>query len=165
MKEASLSSERSSTKLMRNGLVPFTRMVFEIVAPGERLHLNWHVRAIAHALEQVRQGKLKRLIITVPPRHLKSVLSSVAFPAFVLGHNPATKILCASYSAELAIKHANDFRAVMRSERYRRLFPGTQISSEKNTELELMTTKRGRPLRHFSRRHRNRPRRQYHHSR
>jgi predicted phage terminase large subunit-like protein len=144
LNEGSISLKRAIVdEVVRSGLVPFTRVVFEIVAPGERLHLNWHVHAIAHALEQVRQRKLKRLIITVPPRHLKSVLSSVAFPAFVLGHNPATKILCASYSAELAIKHNNDFRAVMRSECYRRQFPGTQISSEKNNELELMTTKRG----------------------
>ena len=130
-------------EVARNDLVSFTHLVFETVVPGERLHLNWHVRAIAHALEQVRLGKIKRLIITVPPRHLKSLTGSVAFPAFVLGHKPNTKILCASYSADLAIKHANDFRAVMRSERYRRLFPETRISVEKNTELELMTTSRG----------------------
>ena len=130
-------------EVARNDLVSFTQLAFETVVPGELLHLNWHLRAMAYALEQVRQGKIKRLIITVPPRHLKSLMGSVAFPAFVLGHKPNTKILCASYSAELAIKHANDFRAVMRSARYRRLFPHCQISPEKNTELELMTTSRG----------------------
>lgn len=128
---------------VRGDFVAFSRIVFEIVVPGERLHLNWHIRAIAHALEEVRLGRTTRLIITVPPRHLKSILASVAFPAFVLGHSPNRKIVCASYSADLAAKHANDFRAVMRSVRYRRLFPGTQISPDKNTELELMTTKRG----------------------
>jgi predicted phage terminase large subunit-like protein len=128
--------------VVRRDLVAFMRIVFEIVVPGERLHLNWHIHAIAHKLEAVRSGKIKRLITTVPPRHLKSLLSSVAFPAFVLGHDPTKKIVCASYSSDLAAKHANDCRAVLRSERYRRLFPGTQIS-EKNTELEVMTTKRG----------------------
>jgi hypothetical protein len=130
-------------EVARNDFVSFARLAFEIVVPGERLHMNWHVHAIAHALEQVRLGNIKRLIITVPPRHLKSLLGSVFFPAYVLGHRPNTKILCASYSGDLAIKHANDCRAVMRWERYRRLFPETRISVEKNTELELMTTSRG----------------------
>ena len=128
---------------LRTNLVSFIRIVFETVVPGEALHLNWHIRAMAHVLEQVRLGHIRRLIITVPPRHLKSIVSSVAFPAFLLGQDPTRKVVCASYSADLATKHANDCRAVMRSDRYRRLFPGTRISPEKNTELEFMTTKRG----------------------
>ena len=50
--------------------------------------MNWHICRIAYRLEQVRLGKIKRLIITVPPRSLKSIMCSVAFPAFVLGHDP-----------------------------------------------------------------------------
>ena len=50
--------------------------------------MNWHILALAFALEQVRSGKIKRLIINMPPRSLKSMMTSVAFPAFVLGHDP-----------------------------------------------------------------------------
>jgi predicted phage terminase large subunit-like protein len=61
----------------------------------------------------------------------------------VLGQDPTRRIICVSYAEGLARKHANDFRAVMRSPLYRRLFPGTRISAAKDTELEVMTTARG----------------------
>ena len=79
-------------------------------------------------------GTIKRLIITVQPRHLKSIVCSVALPAFLLGHDPTNRIICVSYSSELAVKHANDFRAVMTAEWYRRVFPATKISREKDTQ-------------------------------
>jgi hypothetical protein len=79
----------------------------------------------------------------VPPRSLKSICVSVALPAYALGLDPTARIVCVSYSESLARKHANDSRALMRSSLYRRLFPGTRISSSKDTELEVMTTKRG----------------------
>lgn len=123
--------------------VAFVRRAFETVAPGESLHLNWHIHAMAYQLERVRHGKCKRLLVTIPPRSLKSIVTSVSFPAFVLGYDPATKIICASYSHELAVKHAIDFRAIMKSAWYKRVFPNTRISSEKNTELETLTTARG----------------------
>ncbi len=128
---------------IRQDLVAFIRRTFETVVPGETLHLNWHIQAVAHVLNEVRCGRIKRLIITLPPRHLKSITASVAFPAFVLGHDPTKKIICVSYSGELAVKHALDCRAVIRSEWYRRLFVATRISSDKNTELETLTTMRG----------------------
>ena len=73
---------------------------------------NWHLEAIAYQLERLRRGEITRLIINMPPRSLKSVTASVAFPAFVLGHDPTRRIICVSYSGDLAKKHANDFRAV-----------------------------------------------------
>jgi hypothetical protein len=53
------------------------------------------------------------LIINMPRRSLRSVTASVAFPAFVLAHDPTRRIICISYSGDLAKKHANDFRAVV----------------------------------------------------
>jgi predicted phage terminase large subunit-like protein len=137
-----LAQRKVVDELIRRDLVAFVRRSFETVAPGETLRLNWHIHAMAHDLEQVRRGKIKRLIITIPPRHLKSITTSVAFPAFLLGHDPSTKIVCVSYSADLAIKHARDCKAVMTSSWYRRIFPEMRIS-EKNTELETVTTQRG----------------------
>jgi hypothetical protein len=89
----------------------------------------------------------------MPPRSLKSVTASVAFPAFVLGHDPTRRIICVSYSGDLAKKHANDFRAVMEDGWYRELFPGTHIG-QKDSESEIELTARGfrlppRDSRHF----------------
>src|SRR5689334_486998 len=111
----------------------FVRAAFPIVSGGQTLLTNWHLEAIAYHLSLVIHGKIRRLIITVPPRSLKSICASVALPAFALGHNPAQRIICVSYSDGLARKHANDCRALMRSARYRRIFPATRISPAKDT--------------------------------
>jgi predicted phage terminase large subunit-like protein len=126
-----------------NDFTAFTRRTFETVATGEKLKLNWHIPALAHALEGVRGGKTKRLMILMPPRHLKSLTVSVAFPAFLLGHEPNRKIIAVSYADGLSTKLHNDCRAVMNASWYRRAFPATKISREKNTENEFMTTRRG----------------------
>src|SRR5438034_6681360 len=101
--------------------------------------------ASGNAKAQLR-GEIKRLIITVPPRSLKSICALVAFPAFVLGHYPTRRIICVSYAEALARKHANDCRALMRSTLYHRLFPNTRISNAKDTELEFATTRGGNRL-------------------
>jgi hypothetical protein len=89
----------------RNDFVSFVRKVFHVLNPSAVFQMNWHICAIAHALEQVRLGNVKRLIISVPPRSLKSIMCSVAFSAFVLGHDPTKRLIVASYSADIAIKH------------------------------------------------------------
>jgi predicted phage terminase large subunit-like protein len=128
---------------MREDLSAFTYRAFEIVAPGEEMLPNWHIDAITYRLDQVRRKKVKRLMITMPPRYFKSTSTSIAFPAFLLGHDPTVKIITVSYSEILAKKHHNDCRTIMRSDFYRRIFPGTRISDEKDTETEFMTTQRG----------------------
>jgi predicted phage terminase large subunit-like protein len=127
----------------RKDFVSFVRKVFHVLNPSATFHMNWHICAIAHYLEQVRLGNIKRLIITVPPRSLKSIMSSVAFPAYVLGHDPTKRLIVVSYSADLAIKHGNDFRAVTNSAEYRAIFPAMRISAIKNTQTEVVTTLNG----------------------
>jgi predicted phage terminase large subunit-like protein len=127
----------------RKDFVSFVRKVFHVVNPSAVFQMNWHIRAIAHALEQVWLGNIKRLIITVPPRSLKSIMCSVAFPAYVLGQDPTKRLIVASYSADLAIKHANDFRTVVNSDEYHAIFPAMRISAMKNTQSEVVTTLNG----------------------
>ncbi len=129
--------------MLRKDLHSFLMRSFFTLNPGEQFLSNWHLHALCWHLEQVQRGKIKRLKIEVPPRSLKSVTASVAFPAFLLGHDPTRKIITASYSADLAAKHAADCRALMQSGWYRRLFPGTRISDSKNQESNYETTKRG----------------------
>jgi hypothetical protein len=86
----------------------FVEYVFGLLRPGIAFKPNWHIDAMAHKVSQVATGEVKRLIITVPPRHLKSIIASVALPAWYLGHSPQERVICVSYSAELAKTHAND---------------------------------------------------------
>src|SRR5262249_2255934 len=116
---------------------------FQTVSPGQPWCDNWHIHAIAWQLQRVAAGEVKRLLITIPPRHLKSISASVAFPAWILGHDPTQRVICASYSTDLASKHARDCRAVMEADWYRRVFSRARLDPDKNAELEFMTTQRG----------------------
>ena len=129
--------------ILRKDLYCFVQAAFPIVSPGASFAPNWHLEAIAYHLTRVLEGEIKRLIITIPPRSLKSICGSVCFPAFVLGHDPTRKIICVSYAESLARKHANDCRAIMRSAFYNRVFPNTRISASKDSELEFATTMGG----------------------
>jgi predicted phage terminase large subunit-like protein len=136
------SEARVLRALLRSNFTAFVRKVFVTLESGQAYVPNWHLEAIAHQLERVRRGEIRRLIINMPPRSLKSMTASVAFPAFVLGHNPTRRIICVSYSGDLAKKHANDFRAVLEAPWYQRLFEGTRIG-QKDSETEIELTARG----------------------
>jgi hypothetical protein len=76
---------------VRNDWYSFVQPAFPIVAP-EPLR-NCHVEAMTCVLERVRRGEIRRLIITVPPRSLKSIGTSVALPAFALGDDPTRNFM------------------------------------------------------------------------
>ena len=103
---------------------------------------NWHLEAMAAKLEDCRWRESRRVILTVPPRHLKSIAASVALVAWWLGHDPTAQILCASYGQDLADKHALDCRAVMQSLWYQRIFK-TRLSEEKQAVHDFETTAKG----------------------
>jgi predicted phage terminase large subunit-like protein len=121
----------------------FIERSFYELNPKTTFMPNWHVEVVAAALEDCRRGKVTRLNINEPPRSLKSHCVSVAFPAFVLGHNPSAQIICASYGQDLANKHAMDCRSIMTSAWYQRLFPHTRLSSQRQALQELVTTRGG----------------------
>jgi hypothetical protein len=99
--------------LLANDLMSFTQFAFDVVRPGVRFKSNWHLEAITHKLAQVARGEVRRLIITLPPRQLKSLCASVALPAWFLGNNPTERVVVVSYSDQLARSHSSDFRVVV----------------------------------------------------
>lgn len=129
--------------LYRNDLASFISLAFEVLNPETTFLSNWHIELIASQLEAVLRGETTRLIINIPPRNLKSISASVAFPAWALGRNPALEILSVSYGQELANKHALDTRRVMESAAYRRLFPGTRVASDRSAVHDFATTRGG----------------------
>lgn len=118
------------------------RSFYELNPQTDYLH-NWHIEVIAEALEQCRTGKLRRLIINVPPRSLKSHMASIAFPAYLLGRDPSSRIICASYAQDLADKLAGDCRSLILSDVYRELFPATRLATRKPALNDYMTTETG----------------------
>ena len=138
-----ISDDRLLQALLRQDFASFLRKVFHTLSPVEPFVDGWPVRAMAHRLEQVARGEIRRLIINLPPRSLKSIAGSVALPAYVLGHQPHRRIICVSYAGDLARKMSNDFRAVLETDWYRQSFPLTRIGHVKDTESEMETTCRG----------------------
>ncbi|MBC7770680.1 MAG: phage terminase large subunit [Phycisphaerales bacterium] len=129
--------------LRRRELASFVAGAMPVLAPGERYKDNFHVPAIAYGLEQAITGNVRRLLITCPPRHLKSTIASVCAPAWMLGRAPHKRIVCLSHTGELAAKHHDDCRRLMGSPYYRRLFPGALIAHDKNTAIEFRTSQGG----------------------
>jgi predicted phage terminase large subunit-like protein len=129
--------------LLRNHFGAFLEKSFGTLSPGDKYVWSWHIDAIAWHLERVRRGEIKRLIINMPPRSLKSLTASVAWPAFLLGRDPSQRIICVSYSGELARKFSNDFRALINAPFYKSLFPWTRVGRFKDSEVETEFTGRG----------------------
>jgi len=128
--------------LLRQDLATFAGRCFQDLNPQTCLAVNWHLEIIAAKLTAVRQGKIRRLIINLPPRHLKSLMASIAFPAWCLGHDPTVQILCVSYAQDLADKLARDCRGIMMSPWYQRIFP-TSLAPHRQAVQEFITTRQG----------------------
>jgi predicted phage terminase large subunit-like protein len=128
--------------LLRDDFASFAACCFRELNPRTRFAMNWHFELMAAKLAAVREGRIRRLLISVPPRHLKSLLASVAFPAWCLGHDPSAQIICASYAQDLADKLSRDCRRIVASEGYQRLFP-TRLSPRHQAVPEFETTAQG----------------------
>src|SRR5271170_4417767 len=120
----------------------FAQRCFSELNPQADLAMNWHIEVVAAKLAAVRQGKMRRLIINLPPRHLKSLLTSIAFPAWCLGHDPSAQLLCVSYAQDLSDKLARDCRGIMTGSWYRRIFP-TRLAAHRQAVQEFVTTRQG----------------------
>jgi len=129
--------------VLRTDFSAFFQRCFLTLNPGATYMPNWHIQALAYHLDLVRVGKLRRLIINMPPRSLKSLMCSVAFPAFVLGHDPTKRFIVVSYNANLAHKLGSHFRTILQSSWYQDIFYDTRISRLKNTQAEVVTTRHG----------------------
>ena len=138
-----INDEQVLDALLRTRLAAFTRKAFGTVDPGAAYKHNWHIDLIAEYLEACTQREIKRLIINLPPGYLKSISVNVAWPAWLLGKNPSERILSASYSESLSLKHSLDCRQVVTSDWYRRIFPATLLTGDQNEKQKFMTTGRG----------------------
>ena len=108
--------------LLRADFASFAQHCFHELNPRTLFTGGWYHDIIAVKLEAVRTGRSRRVIINMPPRHLKSHPASICFPAWCLGHGPSAQIVCVSYAQDLADKLSRDCRRIVTSDRYQRLF-------------------------------------------
>lgn len=127
--------------ILRTDFCALIQKVFNTLNPGIEYEANWHIEAVAHYLACIEDGDINRLLITQPPRSLKSIITSVAWVAWCLGHNPSKSFICISYSQDLAADLSAKFKLVIQSEWYRELFPATIFT--RLSEGEAKTSRGG----------------------
>ena len=96
--------------ILRQNLFWFVKKVFGEVDGSQVFLANWHIEAMCDYLMMAGRGEINRLIITLPPRHLKSICASVALPAWILGQNPWARVICISYSEDLGLSRGFSYR-------------------------------------------------------
>ena len=109
---------------------------------AEFINGDHHVK-MAKAFDDIASGKLKRLIINMPPRHTKSEFASHLFPAYLLGKNPKLKIIEATHTADLAINFGRKVRDLIDSDEYKDLFPETELKADSRSAGKWLTNKGG----------------------
>ena len=142
-KKLSLSPKKAHDLLVQQHLAYFTQRCFQHLNPGDEYIFGKYLYALAYNLEKVASGEIKRLIISLPPRHMKSIMASVAFPAWLLGRDPTRKIVAASYGTELSDMYSLQTRDIMQTSWYQRLFPAARLDKRHITVNKFDTLKKG----------------------
>ena len=119
----------------------FTQRVFFELTGGHFLD-NWHIQLLCGEVDRIRTTPNTCIAVALPPRSLKSIIISVALPAWLLGHNPRMEVVCVSYGQELADQLSSDCRRIMLTAWYRRMFPEDRL--DKQAVGHLATTQGGK---------------------
>ncbi len=129
-------AELAKRELAKRNLLDFIKYNFP------EYKTNWHHKVIVEALEKTERGELKRLILTLPPRHGKSEIASVQFPAWLIGKNKNRHIIQASYSGDLATDFGRQVRNLIKSKEYQNIF-NTTLAEDSDAKGKWNTNGRG----------------------
>ena len=110
--------------LARDKFMAYAKHVYDGFIEGR------HHKIIAEKLEAIAEGKLKRLIVNMPPRHSKSEFASYLMPSWFLGRNPKLKIIQATMNTELAVRFGRKVRDLIADPIYAEIFPDTDLKQD-----------------------------------
>lgn len=136
-------------ELCRKSFREFVKQAWPIVEPGTPYIDNWHVHAICDHLEAVAKGQIRKLIINIPPGHMKSLLGCVFWPAWVWTWKPNYRGLFCSYADTLAIRDSVRCRMIVESPWYInhfRKYASWTLDSDQNTKGYFRNSKTGERL-------------------
>ena len=102
-----------------------------------------HHRVFAQKLQDVAEGRVKRLIVNMPPRHTKSEFASYHFPAWLVGRNPKLKIIQTTHTGELAMNFGRKMRNLIDSQEYKKIFPKAALAADSKSAGRWTTTQGG----------------------
>ena len=142
MKKNEITEARYTASYCLSDVLNFTRHFFR-TNEKKRFVVGRHHKLIADKLNEVLEGKCKRLIINIAPRHGKTALAVHHFIAMGLAINPKAKFIHLSYSSSLAQSNSVSIKDIVTSEEYQRLFPGTRIKYGSDTKSQWDTEEGG----------------------
>lgn len=121
------AAEEERARIQRRAMLEadfpsFVKAAWPVIRPGISLSWSWHYDLIGEYLTLVKRGDLRRLIINISPRTLKSILVSVMFPAWVWASDPIKSFAGSSYSGALSTEHSVMRRTIIQSDWYRGLW-------------------------------------------
>lgn len=132
------------TRRAEGSLRAYVEQAWPILEPDVAFLPNWHIDLLVEHLEAVTAGHIRRLLINIPPRSMKSLLVSVLWPTWEWTQRPGGRWIFASYADALATKHSVDRRTVLQSAWYQRRWGDrVQLASDQNVKGEFQNTKRG----------------------
>ena len=102
-----------------------------------------HHKIFAKKLQEVAEGKCKRLIVNMPPRHTKSEFASTFFPSYIMGLKPKMKIMQTTHTGELAVRFGRKVRNLMDQEEYKKIFPEVKLQADNKSAGRWETNKGG----------------------
>ena len=126
-----------SKEISQERFIPFVERVWPSFISGR------HHKIMGEKFEQIASGKLKRLIICMPPRHTKSEFGSYLFPAWFLGKYPNKKVIQTSHTAELAVGFGRKVRNLVDADAYTDVFKDVSLQSDSKAAGRWATNKGG----------------------
>lgn len=126
----------------RKSLRHFAEAAWRIVEPNTPFIAGWHIDAICSHLEAVSRGEIKKLVINMPPRHMKSLLVSVFWPCWEWLSAPSIKWLFASHNAKLATRDSTQCRAIVESDWYKSMVDW-RLANDQNQKTTFQNTSKG----------------------
>lgn len=127
----------------REDLYSFVARAFAILEPGHRFMPAGYLELLCAALTEVETRAMTRLVVNIPPRHLKSIVTSVVFPAWALMRNPQTKIAIICHSDMLANDLASKCKRLIESPAYQEIAPHVRIRQDRDRRTDFETTAAG----------------------
>ena len=122
--------------LIKSDFMHFVKHMWPDFIEGE------HHKVIAEKFNNLKSGKIKRLIVNMPPRHTKSEFASFLLPAWMIGNRPKLKIIQATHTAELAVRFGRKAKHLMDSEEYKEVFP-TRLQEDSKAAGRWQTAQGG----------------------
>ena len=137
LQEQLINEQLKKLNAAEKNFIPFVRHVWPEFISG------FHHKKIAKKFEDIKDGKIKRLIVNMPPRHTKSEFASFLFPSWLVGNNPKLKIIQTTHNTELAVRFGRKMKHLIDSQIYQQVFDQVAISADSKAAGRWETNKGG----------------------